>query len=96
MTEPLHQSVNPYTANEQFKKNMQEAVNAINLMADQKILAVFNSPEGDALLDIWDDIYVRQAVILPKGLPGENEMREGRNAFIRHIRMIVNRARGIQ
>lgn len=94
MTEPLQQPVNPFTANNQTQAQIQKAIEEIQMQLDQKILAVFNSPEGDALLDMWDDVFVRQSVVIVGAQPGENEMREGRNSFIRKIRQTVNRARG--
>ncbi len=96
MTEPLQQPVNPFTANNSEQMKRQQAIEAIQLQLDQKALAVFNSPEGDALLDMWDDVFIRQPVIIVGSQPGENEMREGRNTFIRKIRQTVNRARGNQ
>jgi len=92
---PINQPVNP---NPHAKSTEQEAhakaMEAIQMAHRQKILAIFNSPEGDMLLDMWDDIFVRQPVIKCGDVDGRNEMREGRNDFIRMIRACVNTARG--
>jgi len=95
MIDPLQQPVNPSNqqkVNEEYKKAMLD----LQRTHDQKLLALFNSPEGDAVLEMWDDFYLRQAVIIPGAPAGTDEMREGRNAFIRTIRATVNRARGLK
>lgn len=95
MRDPLNQPINPFTAH-QSKEEYNKALEEIYLALEQKTLAVFNSTEGDALLDMWDDFFLRQPVIILNSVAGENEMREGRNSFIRKIRATVNRARGIK
>ena len=94
---PLQQPVNPYSGltkeqEEEYKKAVQE----LNHNHEQAILHVFNSAEGDRLLDKWDDHFLRQRVIVAGSTEVENHMREGRNEFIRYIRQVVNRARGIK
>lgn len=93
--DPFSQPVNPVNRQLSPEQEAQRrAILEIRNQLNQKILAIFNSPEGDALLDMWDDIYVRQAVIIEGAPPEANAAREGRNAFIRTIRAVVNRARG--
>ena len=94
--DPLQQPVNPNTAHNEAQAKMLKAIEDLQMQLDQRILAVFNGPEGDALLDMWDDVFVRQPVVIVGAHEGENEMREGRNAFIRKIRQTVNRARGVR
>lgn len=92
--DPLDKPIDP-TANKR-DAIYQKALEAIQQAHHQKILAVFQSPEGDALLDCWDDMYVRQPVVRLNDKPGANEMREGVNGFIRMIRAVVNRSREIK
>jgi len=94
---PLHQPVNPFCGltNEQVEE-YKKAVHELQLSLEQAILHVFNSAEGDRLLGLWDDHCLRQPVIVIGSSEAENNMREGRNTFIRGIRQIVNRARGIK
>tara|TARA_R110000868_G_scaffold56650_5_gene175196 strand:- start:967 stop:1257 length:291 start_codon:yes stop_codon:yes gene_type:complete len=92
---PISQPVNPNpNARSEEQTQHAKAMEAIQLAHRQKILAVFNSAEGDMLLDMWDDIFVRQPVIKCGDTEGRNEMREGRNDFVRMIRSCVNTARG--
>lgn len=93
MTEPFSQPVNPMTANTNANKDYAKIMRDLQLEHDQKLLNVFNSVHGDLLLDLWDDFYVRQPVVIPGTQPGEDSMREGRNSFIRKIRTTVKRAR---
>lgn len=93
MTEPFAQPVDPMSLGSKQNEEYKKAIRDMQLALDQKTLAVFNSPEGDALLEMWDDYFIRQGVIILGAPAGENEMREGRNQFIRRIRAVVNRAR---
>ena len=57
------------------------------------IVAVFSGPHGQALLDRWDDVYLRQPVCPPGCVEGYGYKREGENALIIKIRRIVNTAK---
>lgn len=97
MTNPLNQPLDPFSSmSPQQKKEYMNAVNELKLKLDQAVLSVFNSTEGEHLLELWDDHFVRQPVIMLGAPDQANAMREGRNAFIRTIRETVNRARGIK
>lgn len=94
--DPFKQPVNPM-GNRKLNEEQEKIIRDLQLEHDQKLLSVFNSTEGDALLDAWDDFYVRQPVFV-NGNNGAwtTEMREGRNAFIRAIRAKVNTSRGLK
>lgn len=90
MSTPFNQPVDPFS---HLSPEQKKAMFDLNQTLDNATLALFNSPEGDRLLDLWDDHYVRQPVIWLGSPPGSDQMREGRNAFIRAIREKVNKAR---
>jgi hypothetical protein len=90
--DPISQPINPYA--NQMSQQQKKAMDDLQQIIDQKVLAVFNSPEGDALLDAWDDIYLRQPVFVLGAPEGYAQMREGENNIVRKIRKTVNRARG--
>lgn len=89
----LNQPVNPFShLSPEQQDAVKKAVNELKVKLDQAVLAVFNSAEGMHLLDMWDDYYIRQPVIMLGATELENHMREGRNTFIRALRETVNRA----
>jgi hypothetical protein len=92
MTDPFARPVNPMHS--QMSPEQREEIQKIQVAIDHKVLAVFNSPEGDVLLDAWDDIFTRQQVWVPNAPEGFAAFREGQNDLVRKIRATVNRARG--
>ena len=90
---PLAQPYNPFTAGkraqapEEVMRNLQESLN-------DKIVAVFANPHGIQLLDLLDDMYVRQPVAVPGQPEGASFVREGENRIIRKFRAAVNKAAG--
>lgn len=90
----MDQAINPDPQHKAQQDDHKKALEEIRNNHRNKVLAVFNSPEGDMLLDMWDDLFVRQAVVRPGDAEGRDAMREGRNDFIRMIRAFVQSARG--
>lgn len=57
------------------------------------ILEVFNNPVGLQLLDMWDDVYIRQITWKPGVPEGFGEYRAGQNQVILSIRAMLNQAK---
>jgi len=90
MSAPFAQPVDPFA---HLTPEQKKAMFDLGQQLDQALLAVFNGPEADRLLDLWDDHYVRQPVIWLNSPSVSDQMREGRNDFIRRIREKVNKAK---
>lgn len=54
------------------------------------ILEVFNNELGGKLLDLWDDVYIRQATWGPGAPEGLAQFRAGQNNIVLSIRGILN------
>lgn len=54
------------------------------------ILQVFNNEHGLKLLDLWDDLYIRQVTWAPGSPEGYAQFRAGQNNMILSTRAILN------
>lgn len=54
------------------------------------ILQVFNNEHGLKLLDLWDDIYIRQVTWMPGSPDGYAQFRAGQNNLVLSTRAILN------
>ena len=50
----------------------------------------FNTASGKALLDAWDDVYIRQVTWQPNVPKGYAEYRAGQNNIVLTVRAVVN------
>lgn len=57
------------------------------------ILQVFNNPAGGQLLDLWDDLYIRQVTWQPGVQKGFAEFRAGQNQIVLSVRALLNQAK---
>lgn len=56
------------------------------------ILEVFNTPAGRQLLDLWDDVYIRQVTWQPGVAEGYAQYRAGQNHVVLITRAYLNQA----
>ncbi len=69
---------------------MKVAQSAIENQLRSLVLQVFNNDLGAKLLDLWDDLYVRQATWAPGSPEGLAQFRAGQNNIVLSTRAILN------
>lgn len=57
------------------------------------VVDVFSTPQGMKLLELWEDIYLRQITWKPGVPAGFGEFRAGQNQVVLSIRAILNEAK---
>lgn len=87
--ETMHGNARP-EVNAPKSKNIESEIESL---LKSLILDVFSTSQGKRLLDLWDDLYLRQVTWKPGVPEGFAEYRAGQNHVILSIRAILNQAK---
>lgn len=89
------QTVDPFTAHEPLQSEPLIQKQSIEQYFSSQVIAVFNTPHGQQLLNTLEDLYIRQPVCPAGCVEGYGYMREGENRLILKLMRIARQAKQV-